>query len=216
MFSRVRLRPGATIVDFNSSEFAKITGIQHPSSEQTSFPWYAIRVRSNFERIAAESLSHKGYDTFLPTYRCRKRRWDRTVDVEVPLFPSYLFCRFDYHQRLPVLISPGIVHIVGGGEAPIPVPEDEIATVRAIVESNLRAEPWPFLNLGERVRIVEGPLAGIEGILVEFKGSHRLVVSISLLQRSVAAVVEGPMVRPVRKSVSLATAGVERLIAAAG
>ena len=182
---------------------------------QCTDPWYALRVRSNFERVTALSLSQKGYETFLPLYRSRRRRWDRSVDLELPLFPSYLFCRFDFHKRLPILMSPGIVHIVGGGEAPLPVPESEIATVRAISESNLRAEPWPFLELGQRVEIVEGPLVGIEGILVDFKGGHRLVVSISLLQRTIAAVIDGVWVRPARKTNGRATAVAERLAVAA-
>jgi transcription antitermination factor NusG len=128
------------------------------------------------------------------------------VDVELPLFPGYLFCRFDYQRRLPILMSPGIVHIVGGSIAPEPVPEVEIATVRAVVESHLRAEPWPFLEMGQRVRIFGGPLAGVEGLLVDSKGRHRLVVSITLLQRSIAAEIDARWVRPVPKSVARETA----------
>lgn len=182
---------------------------QHP------LPWFALRSRSNFERVCAFSLSRKGYETFLPVYECRRRRWDRTVDVELPLFPGYLFCRFDFQRRLPILMSPGIVNIVGGRTAPEPVPEAEIATVRAIVESHLRAEPWPFLEMGQPVRIFDGPLAGVEGILVDSKGRHRLVVSITLLQRSIAAEIEARWVRPVPKSVARATALGAPLAAAA-
>ena len=169
-------------------------------------PWFALRTRSNFERVCALSLSQKGYETLLPAYWCRRRRRDRNVDVELPLFPGYLFCRFDYQRRLPILMSPGIVHIVGGSSAPEPVPEVEIATVRAIVESHLRTEPWPFLEIGQRVRIFGGPLAGVEGLLVDSKGRHRLVVSITLLQRSIAAEIDARWVRPVPKGVASAAA----------
>ena len=171
----------------------------------TCLPWYALRTRSNFERVAALSLSGKGYETFLPVYQCRRRRRDRTVEVELPFFPGYLFCRFDYQRRLPILTSPGVVNIVGGRTFPETVSEVEIATVRAIVESHLRAEPWPFLEMGQPVRIFDGPLAGVEGILVDSKGRHRLVVSITLLQRSIAAEIDARWIRPVPKSMARAT-----------
>jgi transcription antitermination factor NusG len=167
----------------------------------SSMSWFALRTRSNFERQCAFSLSQKGFETFLPSYRSRRRRWDRTVDLELPLFPGYLFCRFDFGHRLPILMSPGVVHIVGGGSIPEPVPEAEIATVRTIVESQLKAEPWPFLEIGQQVRITAGPLAGVEGILVSAKGRSRLVVSITLLQRSIAAEIDGTWVRPVARNV---------------
>ena len=158
--------------------------------------WYALRVRSNCERTAWLSLSQKGLETFLPTYRSIRRRWDRTVRLEIPLFPGYLFCRFDFHRRLPILMTPGVVHIVGGAAEPSPVPEEEIAAVRAIVDSCLRAEPWPFLKVGELVRIVDGPLRGIEGILVGLRDKQRLVVSITLLQRSVAVLIDAVWAKP--------------------
>ena len=162
--------------------------------------WYALRTKSNFERNCAFSLSQKGFETFLPLYKSRRRRWDRSVDLEVPLFAGYLFCRFDFNCRLPILTSPGVVHIVGGGTRPEPVPEAEINTVRAIVDSQLRAEPWPFLQIGQQVKITAGPLCGAEGILCGAKGRHRLVVSITLLQRSVAAEIDATWVRPLTKS----------------
>ncbi len=158
--------------------------------------WFALRTKSNFERVSAVSLSQKGYETFLPTWRDRRRRRDRAVDIEVPLFPSYVFCRFDFHRRLPILLSPGIIHIVGGGAGPEPVADSEIEALRAIADAQLRTEPWPFLQVGQRVRIAVGPLAGIEGLLIKFKSGHRLVVSVMLLQRSVAAEIDGSWVYP--------------------
>lgn len=122
--------------------------------------------------------------------------------VELPLFPGYVFCRFDFQRQPPILMSPGIVHIVGARIAPEPVPEIEIATVRAIVESHLRAEPWRFLKMGERVRIFDGPLDGVEGLLAGSKRRRRLVVSITLLQRSIAAEIDARWVRPARKSMA--------------
>ncbi len=183
-------------------------------SATSPLQWFALRTKSNFERHSRWSLSQKGYETFLPSYTCRRRRWDRSVDLDLPLFPGYVFCRFDFSRRLPILMSPGVVHIVGGSSAPAPVPESEIDVVRAIVDSQLRAEPWPFLEIGQKVTIVGGPLTGAEGILVSAKGRHRLVVSITLLQRSVAAEIEAVWVRPAARSV--ARAGIQEPLSACG
>ena len=162
--------------------------------------WFALRTRSNFERQCASSLAQKGFETFLPTYSSRRKRWDRSVDLDLPLFPGYLFCRFDFRQKLPILMSPGVVHIVGFGSSPSPVEESEIVALQAIVESQLRSEPWPFLKIGQEVKITAGPLDGLQGILVNSKGRHRLVVSVTLLQRSVAAEIDATWVKPVGKS----------------
>jgi transcription antitermination factor NusG len=114
----------------------------------------------------------------------------------VPLFPGYTFCRFNAERRLPILQIPGVVNIVSFGNHPAPIPENEISTVRSVVETDLAVRPWPFLQVGQKVRIQKGPLAGVEGFLVEFKHSFRLVVSVTLLNRSVAAEVDGSWVKP--------------------
>jgi transcription antitermination factor NusG len=168
------------------------------------FPWYALRVRSNFERAVSESLGSKGYPEFLPTYRARRRWSDRIKEIRAPLFPGYVFCRFDANNRLPILQTPGVVSIVSFAKTPTPVEESEIAAVQRIVASDALSRPWPFLNTGDRVQVIDGPLAGLEGILLEFKKSLRLVVSVTLLQRSVAVEIDGDWVRPLspRYSVS--------------
>lgn len=160
------------------------------------FPWFAIRVRSNFERRVCTALQGSGYQTFLPTYQERRSWSDRIKEVKVPLFPGYTFCRFDPERRLPILQVPGVVNIVSFGSRPEPVPDDEISAVRTMVETDLAVRPWPFLRVGQRVRIRKGPLTGAEGFLVEFKNSFRLVVSITILNRSVAAELDGAWVTP--------------------
>lgn len=166
------------------------------------FPWFAIRVRSNFERRVCTALKGTGYETFLPTYRERRSWSDRIKEVQVPLFPGYTFCRFDPERRLPILQVPGVVNIVSFGNRPEPVAEDEISAVRTMVETKLAVRPWPFLHVGQRVRIRKGPLAGAEGFLVEFKNSFRLVVSITILNRSVAAELDGAWVTPENASLA--------------
>ena len=162
-------------------------------------PWYAVRVRSRYERVIASTLCDKGYEVFLPLYRCRRRWSDRIKELESPLFPGYLFCRFDIQTRLPVLVTPGILQIVGFGETPYPVDEMEIAAIQATVLSELQVQPWPFLHVGQRVRIEFGSLSGQEGILLALKGKYRLVVSVTLLQRSVAVEIERDWAIPIEK-----------------
>ncbi len=161
-------------------------------------PWYALRVRPRFEKVVAATLLTKGYEGFLPLYRHRSKWSDRVKEVHLPLFSGYLFCRLDLNHRLPVLITPGVMQIVGIGKVPHPVDEAEVAALQAIVLSNLQANPRSYLNVGEKVRIEIGPLAGLEGILISMKGSSRLVVSVTLLQRSVAVEIDEAWVVPVK------------------
>lgn len=119
------------------------------------------------------------------------RQWsDRLKEVQQPLFPSYLFCRFDYQDRRAVVMTSGVLQVVGNGRTAIPVADEEIAAIQTAVVSGLSHQPWPYIEVGERVRINYGSLRGLEGILINFKGGHRVVLSISLLQRSVAVEVD--------------------------
>ncbi len=132
----------------------------------------------------------KGIEEFLPVYQSRRRWSDRVKSMELPLFPGYLFCRLNSHRRLPLLMVPGVLHLVGIGKIPIPIEESEIAGIQAAVQSGLLAEPWPYLEVGQRVRLEEGPLAGLEGLLVGTTKQQRLVVSVTLLKRSVAVTID--------------------------
>jgi transcription antitermination factor NusG len=148
--------------------------------------WFALRVRPRCEKVVADSLRNKGYEEFLPLYR-EKRRWsDRIAEVQLPLFPGYVFSKFDMQHRLPVLITPGVMFVVGTAKMPSPVDDAEIEALQILVKSRLEVEPCPFLQIGQKVRIIWGPLAGAEGILTALKRQNRLVVSVTLLQRSVA------------------------------
>lgn len=150
----------------------------HPESEMD---WFAVRVTPRHEKVVARSLQYKGYDTLLPLYRKLARR----RVTEFPLFPGYVFCRFEPFQRLPVLITPGVVQIVGIGHVPVPVDAAEMESLQKVVQAQVAAEPCPFLNVGRMVRINYGALAGVEGILLQVKNSFRLVLAVSLLHRSV-------------------------------
>ena len=158
--------------------------------------WYALHVQSRLAGTASTVLRGKGYEVLLPLYRSRRRWSDRMKEVELPLFPGYLFCRFDVHDRLlPVLTTPGVKEIVGAGKTPIPIAAEEIEAVRRVVSSGLATMPWPELPIGGRIYIEAGPLAGLEGIITNTDKVCRLVVSITMLERSVAVEIERDWVR---------------------
>jgi transcription antitermination factor NusG len=167
------------------------------------FSWFALQVRTRHEAGVAGFLEGKGYEFFLPLVASKKRWSDRMKKVENPLFPGYLFCRFDPQQRLPILKTPGVIQIVGYNRNPAAIEESEIAGIQALVASGLPSQPWPFLTVGERVRIESGALRGYEGLLIDFKGNQRLVLSISLLHRSVAVEIDSAAVSAVRTSATV-------------
>jgi len=158
--------------------------------------WFAVHVRSRYENVVARCLKAKGYECFLPTYRSRRRWSDRVRELELPLFPGYFFCRFHLEDRLPILKTPSLISIVGIAQNPVPVDEAEIEAVRTLVNSDLRHQPCPYVGIGQKVRIEYGALWGLEGVLQSFKGRHRIVVSVTLLQRSVAAEIDSSWVSP--------------------
>jgi len=162
-----------------------------------SHPWFALRVRSNHERIAVTHLRDRGYEEFAPSYKVEKRWSDRTKQIDQFLFPGYVFCRFNPNDRLPILTVPGVVDVVGFGKQPEHIPDAEIERVRRMVESGLLVAPYPYVEVGQPVLIEQGPLSGVEGILVETKGKTRLVVSVNLLRRSVSAEVDRRSIRPI-------------------
>jgi transcription antitermination factor NusG len=172
------------------------------SEAKPSSPWFALQVRARHELGVARFLRGRGYDPFVPVYQLRKRWSDRIKLVEEPLFPGYLFCRLDLNNRLPVLATPGVIQIVGFNHAPIPVNEGEIDAIKSLIVSSLPRQPWPYLQVGSRVQIDSGPLRGLEGLLVELRGTHRLVVSVTLLQRSVAVEIDSALVKAVRPAPS--------------
>ena len=160
-------------------------------------PWFAVQTRTRYENFAAKQLAGRGYEIFLPLYQCKRRWSDRMQEFEMPLFPGYFFCRFNLLDRLPILTTPGVIQIVGIGKTPIPVDEEEVIALQTAVRADIPRHPWPFLKVGERVRVEAGPLSGLEGVLLNFKGRSRLVLSVSLLQRSVAVEVDGEWVTPI-------------------
>jgi transcription elongation factor/antiterminator RfaH len=166
-------------------------------SQSIPLPWYGIRTKSNREKVAANVLGSKGYEHYLPLYRSRRRWSDRTVETDRPLFPSYIFCRFDARSRFPIVSTPGVVSIIGFGGKPAPIPEAEVEAVRTVLCSGLATEPWPFLHEGQRVRIKRGALDGLEGILLKKKNGWRMVISVTMLQRSISVEIDRQWIRSI-------------------
>jgi len=154
--------------------------------------WFAVQVKARREKLVQLQLQRKDYECFLPLYTTKRLGYDRVRQHELPLFPGYLFCRLDPVKRLPVLITPGVMQIVGVAKEPVPIDDGEIAAIHCILLSGLAARPCPYqlLQVGQRVRIEHGPLSGLEGILIRFKNHQRLIVSVTLLQRSVAVEID--------------------------
>jgi transcription antitermination factor NusG len=168
-----------------------------PASTPQSNLWFAIRVKPNFEKTAAVGLECKGLEQFLPTYKQTRKWTDRLKNIESPLFPGYLFCRFDPAVRTPVLSTPGVLYIVRCGQELVSVDEAEIDALRRAWREGLPLEPSPFLKTGQRARVSRGILTGVEGIILDAKNGSRLGLQVSLLQRSVSVEIDRDCLTPI-------------------
>jgi transcriptional antiterminator NusG len=177
-------------------------------SSDTGLCWYALRTRSNYEKIASSLLGARGFEQFLPLYRSPKRVSGRTVDNSVPLFPGYLFCRFDGRYRSPILGTLGVASIVAFGGKPAQIDDVEIEAIRKALGSGQNIEPHPYLHEGQKIRVEKGPLRGLEGILVK-KLNWRIVISVQLLLRAVAVEIDPDNIIPLDRHESRLPAGAE-------
>jgi transcriptional antiterminator NusG len=165
--------------------------------------WFAIQVRPRGEEMAAMILSGKGYEPYLPLQRFLGRRSRVRNSNVMPLFPGYLFCRFSASAHAPIVTTPGVIRIVGYGKTPVAIKDEEIASIRAIERSDKFVHCFPNLKIGDRIRIGQGPLAGVEGLLVNVKSGYRLIVSLDILCRSIAVDIDAEWIDGIRpRSVS--------------
>jgi transcription termination/antitermination protein NusG len=167
---------------------AIIAGHMEITTEQLN--WYAIQVRPRSELAAAKSLQNKGFHQFVPRYKSKRKWSDRTVELELPLFPGYIFCRFNPQVQMPILATAGVIRIVGNRKMPLPIEIEEIEAVLQVIQSRYKVEPHPFVAIGTRVLIQSGPLAGLEGIVNGYK-NRCLILSIGLIKRSIAIQLDG-------------------------
>jgi transcription antitermination factor NusG len=186
------------VAELHPTDHCDIEAINSHDPTTVDQRWYALIVRPNHDKKVERSLGNRGLPALSPVYRSRRAWRDRQKDVDLPLFPGYVFCRFSYEQRLVALGTPGIRSVVSFGRKPHPIPEDEIEAVRSIMKSGLPAMPWPYLKAGQRVRLVGGCLDGLPGTLIREKEVCRLVVTVEILMRSVAVEVDRASVSPIQ------------------
>lgn len=160
--------------------------------------WYAVRVKGRQEVQVSQMLRFKGYETLVPLYKATKKWSDRSKVVELALFPSYIFCQFDPYIHGKIISTPGVTSIVGFGQGPVPVKEDEIASLKILMDSGTDCGPHSYFHAGEEVEVISGPLIGIKGVVVSSGRKMRLVISVELIQGSVAVEVDESSVAAAR------------------
>lgn len=146
--------------------------------------WYALRTRSRHEKLVRDRLAAQGIEPLLPTVKKLSQWKDRKKEVEVPLFSGYCFSRFAWPDRLAVQTTSGVVDIVGGGDRPESIPDEEIEAIQRLMVSTLRYDTSPYLHEGMMVEVTKGPLQGVRGLLVRKGKRHRLVIAVHLIQQA--------------------------------
>jgi transcription antitermination factor NusG len=159
--------------------------------------WYALSVKPRHEKAVGRLLDQKTLTAFVPAYQARRRWSDRVKTTETCLFPGYVFCRFGFPDRMQVLGTPGVLSVISFGRNPAPIPEEEIGAVRSVIASGRPIQPWPYLKLGQKVRIDEGCLEGLMGTLVRERDVCRVVISVEILERSVAVEIDRSLLSPI-------------------
>jgi len=159
--------------------------VPFPGSEAEA-RWYAIRTRSRHEKVASRELHSQGIPVFLPLVTSVRQWSDRRQEVETPLFPGYAFVKVAYmsSERLRVMRAAGVVGFVGPNPASSSIPEEQIESIRTVLLGRVPVKEYPFLQLGQKIRVRSGSFSGVEGILVSVKGSRTLVISVEPIQRS--------------------------------
>lgn len=152
--------------------------------------WFVAYTNSNYEKCVAAQLEQRSVEHFLPLYESVRRRKDRRVRLQLPLFPGYVFVRFDMRDRLRVLQIPGVARLVGFNGLPCPVPDSDVEALQMCMSRNVNLEPYKFVQVGRRVRIGAGPLEGLEGIVIRKKNRLRFIISLSLIHGSAAVTVD--------------------------
>lgn len=167
------------------------------ANETNHLRWYALRTKSRHEKLVRDQLDRQGIEPLLPTVK-RLSQWkDRKKEIEVPLFSGYCFVRFGQGEKLPVQKVTGVVEIVGSGNRPEPIPDDEIDALRRLMTSVLPYDPHPYLHEGMKVEVIRGPLRGVYGILLRKEKRHRLVIGVHLIQQAAAVEINVNDVVPV-------------------
>ena len=187
----------STLGDMESSKQVPVLSTSMVPKGSTCDPhWYAVVVFPRHEKVVGEYLTRRGVNFLLPLYRSVRRWKDRRKQLELALFPGYIFVNLDLRDRLQVLESPSVARFVSFQGQPAPVEDSEIRSLATALTAGLGATPHPYIREGKRARVVRGPLAGAEGLIMRRKDRYRLVLSIELIMRSVMLEVDEADVEP--------------------
>ena len=167
-------------------EMPTISGSSDEPIQNSQPRWYALYTCARHERRVAEQIERRQVSCFLPSYRCVRRWKDRNKELELALFPGYVFVHMSLSNKLKVLQVPGVVRLVSFHGKPAPLPAAEIEALRDRLSGSAKFEPHPYLRAGRKVRVHSGPFQGLEGVIVRRKDRYRLIFSIDLIQRSLA------------------------------
>jgi transcription antitermination factor NusG len=193
---------------FEKSLASKAPAYRH---EQSPMRWYALKVRVRGERLAVTGLKNRGFEPFCPTRREKRRYCDRIKTIDTVVFPGYLFCQFDVERKVPIISSPAVEYIVGTNGIPTPVSDSEISDLRRMIDAGAAATSQ--FKAGQPVRVIQGPLTGVEGVLSREAQGDQLIVTISLLNRSVSLQMDANCLAPLdQKSVSAASSDSSSLL----
>jgi transcription termination/antitermination protein NusG len=160
-------------------------------------PWFALIVKSRQEKVVALALGAKYFETLLPLYRNRNPASLRRREFISPVFPGYVFCRFEAALRRPVVSIPGVISIVSFGRVLAPIADSEILALQTLAATDIAFTPCAYYESGDRVRLDSGPLRGIEGIIDRRSSSDKFIISVNLLRRSVSVVVQTEWLSPI-------------------
>jgi transcription termination/antitermination protein NusG len=179
-----------------------LQGIDIPDLASSSYRWFALQTRSRHEKVVQCQLERRNVEHFLPMMK-RVSQWtDRKKEIKVPLFAGYCFARFALAERLPVLQSEGVVRVVGSADRPEPIPDEEIDALRRLIINSSNYVCHPYLKEGMLAEVINGPMQGLKGRLIRGVKNARLVLSITLIQRSVSIEINADDVAPVRDNLT--------------
>jgi len=159
--------------------------------------WFAIQVRPRHELVTSTILHAKGYEEFVPLYRSKRQWSDRKKVVDLPLFAGYVFCRFDATIQWPIVSTAGVIRIVGTRNGIAMIEDREIEAIQTVAKCGMTAEPCIYPKVGDLVRVADGPLAGHEGLVTQYKNNQRFIITVNLIQSSIAVEVDGFSLVPI-------------------
>jgi transcription antitermination factor NusG len=164
--------------------------------------WYAVRVKPQHERTVSYSLSKKGFERYVPLYKALRRWSDSYRELDLPIFPGFVFCRLDLLEVASVLSTPAVYQLAMRGGVAVPIEDRQLHTIQRIESAGLPVVPWPFLKEGQEVRIARGPLTGVDGLLASSTKAWHVVVNIQQLQRGVAVAIDYSDIAPLAAAVT--------------